>query len=150
MLYNAVALLSLALVALTAPLPSQQAGRRTLLDLSPTISPVLDLSGGDGCFGVGISVCDPITVGGKKAVTNEAVTNTPAWSNTTITAPTPTTPVQEDNSDALIVISPDISPDISLDGGDGCKGVGISAVSPLNLVTLLHSTYTWNSATRST
>ncbi|KAK8075124.1 hypothetical protein PG997_009787 [Apiospora hydei] len=49
------------------PTPSSQSGSGGgLINLSPVISPDLDVSNDNSCTGVGISVCDPINVKGTQ------------------------------------------------------------------------------------
>ncbi|KAK8043681.1 hypothetical protein PG993_006111 [Apiospora rasikravindrae] len=53
----------------TTPAPSGQSGSGSgggLINLSPVISPDVDVSNDNSCTGIGISVCDPINVDGTQ------------------------------------------------------------------------------------
>ncbi|KAK7962605.1 uncharacterized protein PG986_003430 [Apiospora aurea] len=51
----------------TTPTPSGQSGSGGgLINLSPVVSPDLDVSNDNSCLGLGISVCDPINVKGTQ------------------------------------------------------------------------------------
>ncbi|KAI0011957.1 hypothetical protein F4779DRAFT_571083 [Xylariaceae sp. FL0662B] len=98
-----------------------------LINISPDISPDLHLSDKNSCLGLGISVCDPINVGGTQNSNNGG-----DGSSTTEKAAS-----QPDSSNSgggsLINLSPTISPDLDLDDSDSCLGIGISACDPINV-----------------
>lgn len=116
---RAVTLLSLASTITALPTPS----RRQLLDLSPVISPIIDLGGDNGCLGIGISVCDPINVDGEQNNSNSQ-DSTPEKEEDE---------EPEDTTVSLINISPEIIPEISIGGDNDCLGVGISVCNPINV-----------------
>ena len=114
--------LLLAATGLAAPMLP----RRGLLNISPVISPDIDLPENPGCLGIGISVCDPITVDSKQRAEQKDNNGT---SEKAAQAP----PEGDENSDSLINIAPVIAPQV--DGGDntGCLGIGISACDPISV-----------------
>ncbi|KAI1774588.1 hypothetical protein F4818DRAFT_66449 [Hypoxylon cercidicola] len=118
----------------------------TLLNISPTITPDLNLSNDNSCLGIGISACDPITVGSDvtKTVTEEsdddaAYDSSPAPSSTPAsTAPSSTSGA----GDSLINLSPSVSPDLNLSNDNGCLGLGISACDPITVDSKVNKTVT--------
>lgn len=117
-------ILSLAMSVAASPMPAA-ASPRGLLNLSPVLSPVLNLGGDNQCTGIGISVCDPINVGGEQNNSN--------GDNTDKDEPQEEEKDDSDGGDSLINIAPVISPDISLGGDNGCLGIGISVCDPINV-----------------
>ncbi|KAI4861507.1 hypothetical protein F4820DRAFT_433478 [Hypoxylon rubiginosum] len=129
-------------IALSLPLFRAEHKRDSILTLSPTIDPGLNLSNDNSCLGIGISVCDPITV---NSTTTEATTKPKAkaasGSSSSSTTQDDATPTSGDtlinttgaSGDSLINISPTISPDLSLSNDNGCLGIGISACDPITV-----------------
>lgn len=140
--------LSLGSVALGLPifsLEARTAQLRSLVNVSPVVSPKLSLGQILGCLGIGISVCNPINVNGTQNSDNNN-SNSKATSNnighddhncTTSTSSSPDAQQKSaaGNSDSggLINVAPVISPDISLSNPNSCVGVGISACDPINV-----------------
>lgn len=116
--------LSLATAAAAVPI-STKLSLRGLLNLSPVLDPVLKLGGDHSCTGVGISACDPINVGGEQ--------NNDQSQDNTVGNKEGEGKVEDDGNDSLINIAPDISPDISIGGDNGCLGIGISVCNPINV-----------------
>ncbi|KAI1204811.1 uncharacterized protein F4807DRAFT_445768 [Annulohypoxylon truncatum] len=138
-------------------------GDDSLINLSPTITPDLDLTNENNCLGIGISACDPITVGSdvSKTVTNsddsssDEKPDTVQSSYPTATATSESTPTtasasasaSASNSDSssggsLLDLSPNVSPDINLKNENSCQGIGISACDPITV----NSTTTQNAS----
>ncbi|KAI1448780.1 hypothetical protein F5Y02DRAFT_374671 [Annulohypoxylon stygium] len=104
--------------------------KRSLIDLSPDVDLGLNLENDNSCLGIGISVCDPITVDSK---TNETtVDNTPSTS-TSSSSSKAKTDSSDSGDDSLINLSPTISPDIGLSNENSCLGIGISACDPITV-----------------
>ncbi|KAI1459984.1 hypothetical protein F4805DRAFT_419439 [Annulohypoxylon moriforme] len=101
--------------------------KRSLINLSPTISPDVNLNNDNSCLGIGISVCDPITVDSKTNST--AVDDTSSSSSSK--AKTESSGSSDD--DSLINLSPTISPDLTLTNPNSCLGIGISACDPITV-----------------
>ncbi|KAI1325235.1 hypothetical protein F5Y16DRAFT_278184 [Xylariaceae sp. FL0255] len=113
----------------TTKLPIDSNGN-PLLNISPQVSPDLDLSSNNDCFGVGISACDPINVNGTQGSENDdgdKKQDTAAPTSTQISSST------SSGGDSLINISPTISPDLDFSSENDCFGLGISACDPINV-----------------
>ncbi|KAI1077639.1 hypothetical protein F5B20DRAFT_257572 [Whalleya microplaca] len=95
-----------------------------LLNLSPDISPDINLNNADSCLGLGISVCDPINVGGTQNSNNGGSDFSKGKA--------PSKPSNSGSGD-LINLSPTISPALGLDNSNSCLGIGISACDPINV-----------------
>ncbi|KAI0126631.1 hypothetical protein BJ170DRAFT_629459 [Xylariales sp. AK1849] len=115
--------LLIALAGATFALPTFSLERRGLINLSPTVSPEVDLNNANSCLGLGISVCDPINVGGTQNSNDSSVSK----------KKTTTTKSSTSHSDSLINISPDISPSVNLSDDNSCTGIGISVCDPINV-----------------
>ncbi|KAI1262840.1 hypothetical protein F5Y18DRAFT_396434 [Xylariaceae sp. FL1019] len=96
----------------------------SLIDLSPVVSPDIDLSSSNDCFGIGISACDPINVDGTQNSNNNNAAKSVKSTSTTDS---------NSSSDSLINISPDVSPDVDLSSSNDCIGLGISVCDPINV-----------------
>jgi hypothetical protein len=97
-----------------------------LLGIDLDLSPILDLGGDNSCLGLGISACDPINVDGTQNSHNTAVNgdgNSQAESESGTAH----------ESNALINLSPDISPELDIGGDNSCLGVGVSVCDPINV-----------------
>ncbi|KAI1090213.1 hypothetical protein F5B19DRAFT_332646 [Rostrohypoxylon terebratum] len=127
---------------------SSDSGDDSLINLSPTISLDIGLTNENSCLGIGISACDPITVGSDvtKTVTNtdesssDDTTETeqssyPTASSESKATPTATTTDNDKSSsgDSLLNLSPSISPNINLNNDNSCQGIGISACDPITV-----------------
>lgn len=128
MLFTPTIILGVALSATAIPIPSGPISR-SLVDLSPILSPKLKLGGNDQCTGIGISVCDPINVGGEQSKSNTEASHGETSNERETSQPSDS----GDGNASLLNLSPDISPDISLGGDSDCFGVGISACDPINV-----------------
>ncbi|KAI0178933.1 hypothetical protein GGR52DRAFT_534154 [Hypoxylon sp. FL1284] len=146
-------ILSLAGLALSLPLFRAEHGRRdSIISISPIVEPNITIGGDNSCVGIGISVCDPITV-------NSTTTETTNKPNSKAAAPA--TPAQPSDSpissadslvntatstgdslinlssstkgDSLINVSPTVSPDLGLGGDNSCLGLGVSACDPITV-----------------
>lgn len=122
-------LLPLATAAAAAPI-STEPSPRGLLNLSPVLDPDVKLGGDNSCTGIGISACNPINVGGEQ--NNDQSEETDNEVNDDTNQETDNKAV-DNGSDSLINIAPDISPDLSLGGDNGCLGIGISVCDPINV-----------------
>ncbi|KAI0837597.1 hypothetical protein F5Y06DRAFT_270833 [Hypoxylon sp. FL0890] len=101
--------------------------KRALINLSPVIDLGLDINNDNSCLGIGVSVCDPITV---NSTTNSTAVN----NNNSKTKLLPTSTSNDDSGDdSLINLSPTISPDINLNNDNSCLGIGISACDPITV-----------------
>lgn len=103
-------------------------GGEGLLNLSPEISPDLDLSGNNECLGLGVSVCDPINVNGEQNVNKGSDSDSHPKDDQH-----DGNKKDDDDGQYLINISPDISPEIDASDNNGCAGIGISACDPINV-----------------
>ncbi|KAI1762329.1 hypothetical protein GGR53DRAFT_501921 [Hypoxylon sp. FL1150] len=136
-------------VALSLPLFRAEHKRDSIISLSPTVDPDLNLSNDNSCLGIGISVCDPITV---NSTSTETATKSKAESDSaTSSAPSSSSTADSGDSlinlaggsgDSLINISPTISPDLSLSNDNSCLGIGISACDPITVGSTVTKTVT--------
>ncbi|KAI0881235.1 uncharacterized protein GGS22DRAFT_172732 [Annulohypoxylon maeteangense] len=101
--------------------------KRSLINLSPDVDLGLNLENDNSCLGIGISVCDPITVDSKTSSTTADNTSSSSSSKTKTESNTSS----DDNS--LINLSPTISPDLNLSNENSCLGIGISACDPITV-----------------
>ncbi|KAI1137202.1 hypothetical protein F5Y05DRAFT_81429 [Hypoxylon sp. FL0543] len=100
--------------------------KRALINLSPVIDPTVNLNNDNSCLGLGISVCDPITV---NSTTNSTAVN----NNGSKAAALPTTTSSDSGDDSLIDLSPTIAPVVNLNNDNSCLGLGISACDPITV-----------------
>lgn len=139
-----LALGSLTLGMPTFSLEAREARPRGLINLSPVISPKLNLGQLLGCLGIGVSVCNPINVNGTQnsgtgAENSEASSNTIGHDDQNCPKCTPSSGDQKkpaagnSETSGLINIAPVISPDISLSRQKSCIGVGVSVCDPINV-----------------
>ncbi|KAI1656972.1 hypothetical protein F4813DRAFT_118301 [Daldinia decipiens] len=127
----------------------------SLINLSPDVDLGLDLSNENSCLGIGISACDPITVGSDVTNTvkdggDEAkVVEPSSAASTTTTTPAPATypvqpiptsstsptssPATNGGGNSLLDLSPKIAPDLNLSNDNSCQGIGISACDPITV-----------------
>ncbi|OTB05679.1 hypothetical protein M426DRAFT_319666 [Hypoxylon sp. CI-4A] len=98
--------------------------KRDLITISPDVDLGLNLSNDNSCLGIGVSVCDPITV-------NSTETNTVTHSTTTSAVAQPTQSASSDNG--LLDVSPDLNLDLGLSNENSCLGIGISACDPITV-----------------
>lgn len=133
------------LLGLTSSLPILSTKGRSLIDLSPNISPDLDLSSDGSCFGLGISACDPITVvhtssNGKKYANStkssqdegSSTGSSSSHPNSTTTMTTITNTTAAGHS-PLININVNLSPKTDVGGDNTCTGVGVSVCDPISV-----------------
>ncbi|KAI8624125.1 hypothetical protein F5Y19DRAFT_339585 [Xylariaceae sp. FL1651] len=99
---------------------------RGLINVSPVLSPTLDLSSSNSCFGLGISVCDPINVGGTQNSNNGDSNDSSSPSSSRSSS-------SSSESGGLLDLSPVITPIVDLSSDNDCTGVGISACDPINV-----------------
>ncbi|KAI0160794.1 hypothetical protein GGR57DRAFT_456309 [Xylariaceae sp. FL1272] len=85
---------------------------RALIDISPNISPDVDLSSSNNCYGIGISACDPINVNGTQNSNNNNNAEDPSSGGSS-----------DDTSSSSVDAS----------SSNDCFGVGISACDPINV-----------------
>jgi hypothetical protein len=126
---HATSVVFLVLVGAVYTLPTYPLQRRALLTIDPTLSPAIDLSNDNSCLGIGISVCDPITVGD----TDSSEDGTSSTTSSTATEEKAVDTGSTSSGSSLIDLSPVISPDIDLSSDDSCTGIGISACDPINV-----------------
>ncbi|KAI0103609.1 hypothetical protein F4814DRAFT_432041 [Daldinia grandis] len=133
----------------------------SLINLSPDIDLGLGLSNENSCLGIGISACDPITVGSdvtntvEDSSSDEAKTEPSPTASSTTTAypvqPSPTSstsasssptssPTTNDSGNSLLDISPKIAPDLTLSNDNSCQGIGISACDPITVDSIVNNT----------
>ncbi|KAI0849671.1 hypothetical protein F5Y00DRAFT_235465 [Daldinia vernicosa] len=130
----------------------------SLINLSPDVDLGLDLSNENSCLGIGISACDPITVGSDVTKTvkdggDEAKVEPSSTASTTATPAPATYPVQSSppsstsassssptsspttnsGGNSLLDLSPKIAPDLNLSNDNSCQGIGISACDPITV-----------------
>ncbi|KAI2622509.1 hypothetical protein GGR54DRAFT_598809 [Hypoxylon sp. NC1633] len=126
-------------------------GGDSLINISPDLDLDIDLSSDNSCLGIGISACDPITVGSDvtNTVVNDNSEKVPAKEEaSTTTTSYPTYPTEAPSSekkgdsqsksksnsgDSLLNLSPAVAPDVDLSGDNSCVGVGISACDPITV-----------------
>lgn len=113
--------------ATTAAATTATSGAGALININLNISPEVDLGGDNTCTGVGVSVCDPVTVGDGTSDSDEATDSASDDSSNDIST------ISDSESGRLINININVSPDIDLGGDDVCIGVGISACNPIKV-----------------
>ncbi|KAL7620241.1 hypothetical protein AAE478_009234 [Parahypoxylon ruwenzoriense] len=123
---HAFTYLILSFIGVAHSLPTFLAERRGLINLSPDLDLGLNFSNDNSCLGIGISVCDPITVDSTK--------------NSTATDNTPKSKAKKEpnnnsasGDNSLINLSPDISSDLNISNDNSCLGIGISACDPITV-----------------
>ncbi|KAI1802896.1 hypothetical protein F4811DRAFT_527386 [Daldinia bambusicola] len=121
-------ILSFVGVAHSLPTLLAEHKRDQLLNLSPTLDLGLSANNDNSCFGLGISVCDPITVDSKK---NSTVVNN--GSNGSKAKEEPSSKDNGSGGDSLINLSPDIDLGLNLSNENSCVGIGISACDPITV-----------------
>ncbi|KAI1650075.1 uncharacterized protein F4817DRAFT_329647 [Daldinia loculata] len=123
----------------------------SLINLSPDVDLGLDLSNENSCLGIGISACDPITVGSDvtktvkdggdeaKVEPSSAASTTPAPTAYPV-QPSPTSgtsatssPTTKSSGNSLLDLSPKIAPDLNLSNDNSCQGIGISVCDPITV-----------------
>ncbi|OTA64008.1 hypothetical protein K449DRAFT_380947 [Hypoxylon sp. EC38] len=119
----------------------------SLVDISPELGLDLNLNNNNGCLGIGISACDPITVGSDvtKSATNnnnesssskksnESSSTTDNDSSSSNSNNNNNSNSDSDNDGSLLNLSPEVSPDVTLNNDNSCQGVGISACDPITV-----------------
>ncbi|KAI1414047.1 hypothetical protein F5Y13DRAFT_21342 [Hypoxylon sp. FL1857] len=112
-------------------------GDDSLIDISPKVGLDLGVSNDNSCLGLGISACDPITVGSD--VTKSSTNNDDSSSEE---SSVPSSTADNSNSDSssgssngggLLDLSPTVSPDVNLHNDNSCQGIGISACDPITV-----------------
>ncbi|KAK6949388.1 hypothetical protein Daesc_009463 [Daldinia eschscholtzii] len=101
--------------------------RDQLINLSPSLNLGLNANNDNSCLGLGISVCDPITVDSKK---NSTVVNDNSGSKA---KEEPSSKDNGSSGDSLINVSPDIDLGLNLSNENSCLGIGISACDPITV-----------------
>ncbi|KAF3057461.1 hypothetical protein GL218_06237 [Daldinia childiae] len=138
------------------PSTTDNGSGNSLINLSPDVDLGLNLSNENSCLGIGISACDPITVGSDVTNTvkdggDEAKAEPSSAASTTTTTPatypvqssppsstnansSPTSsPTTNGGGNSLLDLSPKIAPDINLSNDNSCQGIGISACDPITV-----------------
>ncbi|KAI2471329.1 hypothetical protein F4781DRAFT_387296 [Annulohypoxylon bovei var. microspora] len=125
-------------------------GDDSLINISPDLGLDLGLSNDNSCLGLGISACDPITVGSDvtKTVTktdestSDETTEQSSYPtasseskspNTSESKTTNTSTKDSNSGDSLLNLSPTISPALTLSNDNSCQGIGISACDPITV-----------------
>ncbi|OTB19429.1 hypothetical protein K445DRAFT_314313 [Daldinia sp. EC12] len=101
--------------------------RDQLINLSPSLNLGLNANNDNSCLGLGISVCDPITVDSKK---NSTVVND---NNGSKAKEEPSSKDNGSSGNSLINVSPDIDLGLNLSNENSCLGIGISACDPITV-----------------
>ncbi|KAI5862999.1 hypothetical protein GGS23DRAFT_47451 [Durotheca rogersii] len=119
-------------------LPTFSAERRQAIDVSPNIDLGLGLENANSCFGIGISVCDPITVDSKKNMT--VTGNAPQPEAGDVEVNTPDNSTSDNNQ--ILKLSPDVKTNLNLNNDNSCLGIGISACDPITVGSEITQTVT--------
>lgn len=118
---------------------NDSSGDNSLVDISPELGLDLNVNNDNSCLGLGISVCDPITVGSDvtKSSTNNDNESSSEKSNdsSSITDNNSSSNSNSDSDDggSLLNLSPNVSPDVTLNNDNSCQGIGISACDPITV-----------------
>ncbi|KAI2603789.1 uncharacterized protein GGS25DRAFT_505449 [Hypoxylon fragiforme] len=133
---HAFSYFALSIIGVAYSLPTLLAeSKRGLIKVSPDLDLGLDVNNDNSCLGLGISVCDPITVDSNKTSTVTKGSSSSS-SSSSISPPSSTPTAKEASSsgdDPLIDISPDLGLDLGLSNENSCLGIGISACDPITV-----------------